>query len=241
LENNQENEENMMNESQKPQRGVDMDIILDDREIRILGCLIEKELTTPEYYPLSLNSLTNACNQKSNRNPALSYDEAVVEQGLESLQSKGLARKTFTAGSRVDKYLHTILDKFDLSKQEIAVLCELMLRGPQTAGEIRSRAERMFSFETLDEVEETLRGLMDHDPALVILLPREPGRKERRYTQLLSATGNTVAADADQPAEPSATQVSADERINRMEEELAKLRNEIEELKLAFAEFRAQF
>lgn len=219
----------------------EMAIMLDDREIRILGCLIEKELTTSEYYPLSLNSLTNACNQKSNRNPVISYDEAVVEQGLERLQSKGLVRKTLTAGSRVDKYLHTLLDKFDLSKQEMAVLCELMLRGSQTAGEIRSRADRMSSFENLDKVEETLRGLMDHDPALVILLPREPGRKERRYTHLLTTTGNTVAADADQPAAPSAPQVSADERIRRMEEELAKLRNEIEELKLAFSDFRSQF
>jgi uncharacterized protein YceH (UPF0502 family) len=219
----------------------EMAIMLDHREIRILGCLIEKELTTPEYYPLSLNSLTNACNQKSNRNPVISYDEAVVEQGLEGLQSKGLVRKTLTAGSRVDKYLHTILDKFDLSKQEMAVLCELMLRGSQTAGEIRSRADRMSSFGNLDEVEKTLQSLMEQDPAMVILLPREPGRKERRYTHLLSTTGNTVTADADQPAAPSAPQVSADERINRMEEEIAKLRNEIEELKLALAEFRSQF
>jgi uncharacterized protein YceH (UPF0502 family) len=197
-----------------------MDIILDDREIRILGCLIEKELTTPEYYPLSLNSLTNACNQKSNRNPVISYDEAVVEQGLDSLQSKGLARKTLTAGSRVDKYLHTILDRFDLSKPEMAVLCELMLRGPQTAGELRSRADRMSSFENLDKVEETLRGLMDHGPALIILLPREPGRKERRYAHLLSATSNTVSADADQPGAPSAPLIRTDERLRIMEEEV---------------------
>jgi len=218
-----------------------MDIILDDREIRILGCLIEKELTTPEYYPLSLNSLTNACNQKSNRNPVLSYDEGIAAQGLDSLQAKGLARKTLTAGSRVDKYLHTILDRFDLSKPELAVLCELMLRGPQTAGEIRSRADRMSSFENLAIAEETLQGLLDHDPALIILLPREPGRKERRYTHLLSATSNTVADNADQQAEPSVLQVSADEKINGMEKEIAELRNEIKELKLAFAEFRSQF
>ncbi len=218
-----------------------MDIILDDREMRILGCLIEKELTTPEYYPLSLNSLTNACNQKSNRNPMVSYEETFVQEGLDSLQAKGLARKTLTSGSRVDKYLHTLLDRFDLSKPEMAVICELMLRGPQTAGEIRSRADRMSSFENLAVAEETLRGLMDHEPALIILLPREPGRKERRYTHLLSATSNNVADDADQQAEPSVLQVSADERINRMEKEIAELRNEIEELKLAFAEFRAQF
>lgn len=218
-----------------------MDIILDDREIRILGCLIEKELTTPEYYPLSLNSLTNACNQKSNRNPVVAYDETVVEQGLDSLQSKSLARKTLTAGSRVDKYLHTILDRFDLSKPEMAVLCELMLRGPQTAGELRSRAERMSSFESLDKVEETLQGLMEHDPALVLHLPKEAGRKERRFMHLLSGSRSYSAADADQPAAPSASVIKTDERLRIMEEEIERLRNEVDELKLAFAEFRSQF
>ncbi|MBI5633880.1 MAG: YceH family protein [Nitrospirae bacterium] len=215
-----------------------MDIILDDPEVRILGCLIEKELTTPEYYPLSLNSLTNACNQKSNRNPMVSYDESVVEQGLNRLQSKGLTRKTLTAGSRVEKYLHTILDRFDLSKPEMAVLCELMLRGPQTAGELRSRAERMSPFENLERVDETLRGLMEHDPALVILLPRETGRKERRFIHLLSGDRSR---ELPAHAELSVPQVSTDEKINRMDGEIARLRNEIEELKQAFAEFRSQF
>lgn len=218
-----------------------MDIILDEKEIRILGCLIEKELTTPEYYPLSLNSLTNACNQKSNRNPVLSYDEALVEQGLESLHAKGLARKTLTAGSRVDKYLHALLDIFDLSKQEIAVLCELMLRGPQTTGELRSRAERMSPFESLEKVEETLRGLIAHDPALVLHLPRETGRKERRYMQLFSGEQYTGSAPQDQPAEPYQTKLSPDDRIKIMEEELVKLRSEMDDLKLAFSEFKSQF
>ena len=219
----------------------EMAIMLDDREIRILGCLIEKELTTPEYYPLSLNSLTNACNQKSNRNPVISYDEAVVEQGLDGLQSIGLARKTFTAGSRVDKYLHTILDKFDLSKQEMAVLCELMLRGPQTAGEIRSRADRMSSFGNLDEVEKTLQSLMEQDPALVLLLPRETGRKERRFIHLLSGSRSDGVADADQPAAPSAPPIKTDERLSIMEEEIERLRAEVEDLRKAFADFRSQF
>jgi len=218
-----------------------MDIILDDAEVRILGCLIEKELTTPEYYPLSLNSLTNACNQKSNRNPMVSYDESVVEQGLDRLQSKGLARKTLTAGSRVEKYLHTILDKFDLSKQEMAVLCELMLRGPQTAGEIRSRAERMSQFENLQAVEETLRGLADHDPALVIQLPRETGRKERRFMHLLSGSRNNAAMNDEQPAAASAPVIKTDERLRNMEEEIERLKEEVKELKQAFAEFRSQF
>ena len=218
-----------------------MDIILDDAEVRILGCLIEKELTTPEYYPLSLNSLTNACNQKSNRNPIVSYDESIVEQGLDRLQAKGLARKTLTAGSRVDKYLHTILDRFDLSKQEMAVICELMLRGPQTGGEIRSRADRMSPFENLDAVEETLRELMEHDPALVIQLPRETGRKERRYVHLLSGSKDAVAANADQPGASLTPPVKAEERLRSLEEEIERLRIEVKELKEAFAEFRSQF
>src|SRR5512147_908851 len=110
-----------------------MDILLDDEEVRILGCLIEKEMTTPEYYPLSLNALTNACNQKSNRNPVVSFTEADVGQKLNGLQHRGLAGKMLAPGSRVTKYLHAVLDRFDLSRQELAVLCELMLRGPQTA------------------------------------------------------------------------------------------------------------
>ena len=216
-----------------------MDILLDDAEVRILGCLIEKELTTPEYYPLSLNSLTNACNQKSNRNPIVSFDEAVVAQGLERLQEKGLARKTLTAGSRVTKYLHTILDRFDLSKQEIAIICELMLRGPQTMGELRTHAERMSPFEGLDEVEKNLQTLMDYDPALVIKLPRETGRKECRHMHLFSGMpSHDLSAVSTEPAAP---QVTVQERIGRLEEENSKLRSELEELKQAFAEFRSQF
>ena len=209
-----------------------MDILLNEIEVRILGCLIEKEMTTPEYYPLSLNSLTNACSQKSNRNPITSYEEAVVFQGLDSLQEKGLARKSYTAGSRVPKYLHTVLDKFDLSGQEIAVLCELMLRGPQTPGELRTHAERMSPFGSLEDVEKNLHGLLDHDPALALKLQREPGRKECRYTHLFS--GNVGA-------EKKVADISPEERISRLEEEAARLRSELEELKLALAEFKSQF
>lgn len=213
-----------------------MDIVLNDTEVRILGCLIEKEMTTPEYYPLSLNSLTNACNQKSNRNPVVLYDETVVLHGLDSLQEKGLARKTHTAGSRVAKYLHTILDRFDLSRQELAVICELMLRGPQTIGEIRTHAERMSPFGNLEEVEKTLQGLMDYVPALAIKLPRETGRKERRHMHLFSG-----AIAHDQPQEHAIPQAPTQERINMLEEEIAGLRSELEELKQAFTEFRSQF
>lgn len=218
-----------------------MDIVLNDIEVRILGCLIEKELTTPEYYPLSLNGLTNACNQKSNRNPVLSYDEADVSQGLESLQEKGLALKTLTAGSRVTKFLHTFLDKFDLSTHEIAILCELMLRGPQTVGEVRTHAGRMSEFKGLEEVENTLQALMDYDPALAMKLPRETGRKECRYMHLFYGTFNEEPAVHNISSELTAQESPVRERISSLEKETTSLRKELEELKLAFAEFKSQF
>ena len=218
-----------------------MDMVLNNTEVRILGCLIEKEMTTPEYYPLSLNSLTNACNQKSNRNPIISCDETDVSQGLDRLQEMGLVRKTHTAGSRVSKYLHTVLDKFDLSRHEIAVLCELLLRGPQTLGEIRTHAERMSLFERLEEVENTLQVLMNYDPALVIKLPRETGRKECRYMHLFSGSIHIEKTERLLSALPASHQNTAQERLSRLEEETARLRSEMEELKQSFAEFKSQF
>jgi uncharacterized protein YceH (UPF0502 family) len=215
-----------------------MDIVLNDSEVRILGCLIEKEMTTPEYYPLSLNSLTNACNQKSNRNPVVSYSEADVVRGLGSLQEKGLVRKTLTSGERVPKYLHMILDRFDLSRQEMAVLCELMLRGPQTVGEVRSHTERMSVFESLEEVENTMRGLAEYDSPLTLKMPRETGKKECRYMHLFSGGIETLH---DFGGGPEAIQSSAQEKITQLEDEIAGLRNELEELKRAFAEFKSQF
>ena len=209
-----------------------MDIILNETEVRILGCLMEKEMTTPEYYPLSLNSLTNACNQKSNRNPITSYEETSVSEGLEGLQEKGLVRKTLTAGSRVPKYLHTVLDRFDLSGQEMAMLCELLLRGPQTVGELRTHAERMSQFEGLGEVEKNLQALLDYDTALALKLPREAGRKEGRYMHLFS--GEIIG-------EKRVPDISSEERISRLEEETARLRSELEELKQTFIEFKSQF
>lgn len=214
-----------------------MDIVLDDTEVRILGCLIEKEMTTPEYYPLSLNALVNACNQKSNRNPLVSYDETAVAQGLDSLQKKEFAWKTQSGGSRVPKYLHTVLERFDLSRQEMAILCELMLRGPQTLGELRTRAERMSAFENLQEVEKTLQGLMEHDPPLALKLPRETGRKECRYMHLFSGSTTAEKTAHDLPAKP----VQERERIDRLEIEIARLRSELEELKQAFTDLRSQF
>jgi hypothetical protein len=214
-----------------------MDVALDSIEVRILGCLIEKELVTPEYYPLSLNALTNACNQKSNRRPVLSVDESVVLEGLDGLRQKGLARETQTSGSRVPKYLHELLSRFDLSRQETAILCELMLRGPQTPGELRSNAERMAHFENTGEIEETLRGLMDHEPPLVTKLPRETGRKESRCAHLFSPQdikGKTVTGPH------AGSGKTADEAITRLEEQVAQIRRELEELKQEFALLKSQ-
>lgn len=217
-----------------------MDFVLDNIELRILGCLIEKEMTTPEYYPLSLNALTHACNQKSNRNPVLSLDEPAVLKGLEGLRQKGLARETHATGSRVTKYLHELLSRFDLSRPEMAVLCELMLRGPQTAGELRSNAGRMSPFGNLGEVEETLRVLIEHEPPLAVKLPREAGRKESRHMHLLAGDNTEVRSMQPQPAATTPVMPPGD-AVSRLEGEIAEIRKELEELKKAFAEFRSQF
>ena len=152
-----------------------MNIILNEIETRVLGCLIEKSFTTPDYYPLTLNALTNACNQKSNRNPVMSLEETTVVRGLDDLRKKGISEKVLKADSRVPKYQQLFMSKFDLSRSQTAVLCELMLRGPQTGGEIRNRAERMNKFQDLDEVEDILSGLMEADIPMVVKLPRQPG------------------------------------------------------------------
>ncbi len=218
-----------------------MDIILDNIEVRILGCLIEKEITTPEYYPLSLNALTNACNQKSNRRPVMSVDEPSVSGGLEGLRQKGLARETHAAGSRVPKYLHELLSRFDLSGHETAVLCELLLRGPQTPGELRSNAERMAPFASIGEVEEALRGLMEHDPPLVMKLPRETGRKESRYDHLFSPHDVEGQAAPENPVSVTSGGQEVSAAIVRMEQAIAEIRKELEELTQAFDRFRSQF
>ncbi len=210
-----------------------IDFTLDPVEVRVLGALIEKENTTPEYYPLSLNALVNACNQKSNRDPMVSYDEATVEHAIETLKIKGLAVSITGAGSRVPKYAHRLAEKLNLGRREIAILCELLLRGPQTAGELRNRAERMHKFQDLEEVESVLERM----PVLVAKIPRRPGEKEQRYVQLLSGApeANLNPAVADAPAAPRA------DRISALEAELARQREEIDELKRQFTEFRRQF
>jgi uncharacterized protein YceH (UPF0502 family) len=211
-----------------------MDTDLSDVEVRVLGSLIEKELSTPEYYPLSLNVLTNACNQKTNRDPVVSYDEAAVERALNSLREKGLGRLIYASGSRVAKYGHSLLDRFDLSREETAVLCELMLRGPQTPGEIRARSGRMAVLGEIGKVENILSGLAETAEPLVARLPKEAGRKENRYVHLFSGQPEMTDEKTDEgPAQDEAA------RLTRLEQEVSELRREVEDLKKAFSELRS--
>jgi uncharacterized protein len=226
---------------------------LTEIEARILGALIEKEITTPEYYPLSLNALVNACNQKSNRAPEMHLDDDAVLQALRTLEQKGLAGKGDNMDGRVKKYEHRLADVFNFTRPETAVLCELLLRGPQTPGELRSRAERMHHFDDLDSVNSTLRHLIERDPPLAKLLPRQPGTKEARYAHLLSGDV-TPAAESESapptstksviafPAAPSAAPASfAADRITSLEQKVSALEQEIAELKQQLANFRKQF
>lgn len=214
---------------------------LNEIEVRVLGCLIEKELTTPEYYPLSLNALTNACNQKSNRDPVMALEEADVVRALDKLRFSGLARKT-ADGGRVAKYCHTLVENKRLEPAGLAVLAELLVRGPQTVGELRTRAERMASFPDLAAVEASLQELQDLDPALVTKLPRQPGRKEARYAHLLAGEPQIVAEEYAPPVETARLRVMAeDERFARLEEEVATLRAEVARLQQLVTEFQSQF
>lgn len=220
-----------------------MDLLLNATEVRILGCLIEKEMTTPEYYPLSLNALTNACNQKSNRDPVLLLDETEVVRGLDSLRHRGLALQGASDGGRVPKYQHNLAQKLYLEPEELAILSELLVRGPQTIGELRGRAERMHPFAALEEVEQVLTGLVERETPLATKLPRQPGRKESRYAHLLSGPPLIDELLGDGPApEAARRQVLAEEsRIDRLETIVAGLREEIDQLKRELAIFRSQF
>ena len=217
-----------------------METILNDTEIRVLGCLIEKELATPEYYPLTLNALTNACNQKSNRDPVLNLDEAEVVQALDSLRFKQLALLS-AEGGRVPKYRHILAEKLRLTPAELALLAELLLRGPQTPGELRTRAERMHPFADPGALEGALQELMERTPPLVTRLPRQPGRKEQRYAQLFAGMPE-VSPEEQVPAEGARLRVTAEnERIGRLEEEVASLREEVAGLRRLVEDFRSQF
>jgi uncharacterized protein YceH (UPF0502 family) len=215
---------------------------LNSEEVRVLGCLIEKQITTPDYYPLSLNALTNACNQLSNREPVVSYDETTIVRAIERLREKRLASLFSGQESRVSKYKHALTDRLSLTPAEVAVLTVLMLRGPQTVGELRGRTERLFTFDSLPEVEETLGALASRQPqALVAKLPRQPGTKESRYTQLFG--GPVDIASASQPVETPAVQSAvapASDRVTQLEAEVAQLARELADLRQQFEAFRKQ-
>jgi uncharacterized protein YceH (UPF0502 family) len=215
---------------------------LSDVEVRTLGSLIEKDITTPDYYPLSLNALVNACNQKNNRDPVMNVDEDSVRRALGSLQEKRLAGPAGGADSRVTKYEHRLQEAFNFDRRETALLCVLLLRGPQTPGELRGRTDRMYRFEALDDVQAALQRLMERQPPLVRVLARQPGTKESRYMHLFA--GDTFppsdyAPRATSDASPVNTHDSA--RIAVLESEVSSLKREIAELKQQLSTFQEQF
>jgi len=215
-----------------------MDILLNDIETRVLGALIEKEVTTPEYYPLSLNGLTAACNQKSNRSPVVSFDEQTVVRAIDSLKEKRLAVQGNMG--RVPKYAQNFTRTHNLIAPEIAILCVLLLRGPQTIGELRGRTERLHSFAGLEAVEESLNSLTEL--GYVVRLPRQPGRKEHRYAHLLAGEPDRSEAAVETPPEKATLVVRAEnERLLALEQEVAELKAEIAGLQTSFEKFKDQF
>jgi uncharacterized protein len=215
-----------------------VDFHLTEVEARVIGSLVEKELTTPDYYPLSLNALLNACNQKSNRYPVMDLDEDAVREALHGLNSKGLAAAASGADSRVTKYEHRLQEVFNFTRAETAVICMLLLRGPQTPGELRGRTERLYGFGDLSEVQTTLQRLMKRDPPLVKMFPRQPGTKEARYGQLLSGD---LEMEEPEPAAEAAVVSNAADRLAHLEEQVAALQKETADLKQQLVEFRKQF
>jgi len=205
---------------------------LSDIEVRVLGVLVEKQITTPEYYPLTLNALTLACNQKNNRYPVTAYAEDEVAQAVESLREKNLVYIFYGSTSRVPKYKHVMPEVLHLTPPETAVICVLMLRGPQTPGELRGNASRLFEFAGLDEVEQTLAGLISHEPdPLVIRLPRQSGQKEVRFAHLLSGE---ISVEAPTPAEPASPRQTLEQKVDGLIAEVERLRVQFEEFKKQF-------
>ena len=215
--------------------------IFSDIEVRVLGALVEKQVTTPEYYPLTLNALTLACNQKNNRHPVTSYSENEVANALETLREKNLTYVFHGSTSRVPKYKHVVPEVMHLNPAETALMCALMLRGPQTLGELRSNAGRLHEFSGLDEVDETLSGLAVRDPEpLVVRLQRQPGQKEARIAHLLSGTPPEEIIS--EPATPRTTSRQNDrERIESLEQSVAALTEEVKNLQQQFGDFKKQF
>lgn len=206
-----------------------MSILLSATEARVLGSLIEKEITTPEYYPLSLNALVNACNQKNNREPVMTLDEESVREALHGLEEQRLAGPARGAEGRVTKYEHWMQEVFNFTRSEVAVMCVLLLRGPQTPGELRGRTERMYSFSELNDVIAVLQRLSQREPALVAILPRQPGTKEARYAHLLS--GEVEMAVSAAPVAAAEAESVSEERIAKLEAEVSELQREVSDLK----------
>jgi len=224
-----------------------VNIVLNEIECRVLGSLLEKEITTPEYYPLSLNALVNACNQKSNRDPVMNLDEAAIREALHSLDGQSLVRSVSGSESRVTKFEHRLQEAFNFYRHEAAVLCVLLLRGPQTPGELRTRTERMHSFDDLSAVQSSLQHLMKREPPLVKVLSRQPGTKEARYTHLLFGDLEAFVPTHELESFPASTSTGG-ERIDGLEKEvvslrqtLAELEKQIADLHQQFAQFRKQF
>jgi hypothetical protein len=210
-------------------------------ETRVLGALIEKDITTPDYYPLSLNALVNACNQKNNRDPVMSLDESSIADALATLQEKRLAGPAGGADGRVTKYEHRLQEVFNFDRREIAVICVLLLRGAQTPGELRGRTERMYRFEALDDVISTLDRLGQRQPPLAVVLPRQPGTKESRYMHLFAGEpemGDNVAQVA---SNETGSGGRSSDRLANLESEVSELRREMAEIREQLAAVRKQF
>ncbi len=212
---------------------MDLPYRLSAEEARVLGSLLEKEATTPDYYPLSLNALMNACNQRSNREPVMDLDEETVRQSLHGLEEHGLAGAARGADGRVAKFEHHLGEAFNLNRAETALLCVLLLRGPQTPGELRGRCERMYAFGEIGDVLSGLQKLMEREPALAAILPRQPGTKESRYSHLMSGPAEAVATGAMSPAVGNASNAQ-EERIAQLEATVNALRQEVDELRSRF-------
>jgi uncharacterized protein YceH (UPF0502 family) len=216
--------------------------ILNDVETRVLGSLVEKQVTTPEYYPLTLNALMLACNQKNNRTPVTSYDETTVAQALETLREKNLAYVFYGSTSRVPKYKHVLPEVMHLSAPELALICVLLLRGPQTTGELATRAFRLHEFSGLEEVESTLNSLIAREPdPLVMRLPRQPGQKEVRFAHLLSGTPAAEVVSGSGHSREASVRSSQSDKVSRLESEVEALKIEMDKLREQFEGFKKQF
>jgi len=219
-----------------------MNATLNEYELRALGALVEKQIATPDYYPMTLNALVNACNQKNHRDPVVSYDDTTVARALDSLREKNLAYIFHGSEARAPKYGHLFPKAFELSEAEVPLMCVLILRGPQTPGELRSRTQHLRAFESLAEVETLLQGLSLREEPLIVKLPRQTGSRESRFAHLL---GDPIEMEQREAALHSATPVQSaqaeNERIAKLEEEIVSIRQELNELRQQFADFRKQF